>query len=378
MSSASPSQLNSLRELRKRSLASDMAFFRKILSRPRAFASTMPSFYGRLGEPKPLDQLKLLELAEGDTDVRACLDAVVDAVTANGWYVVGEENARKTVEEWLQRREDDFFFFLRNLVLTTLIFDEAYIECVSDFPRVIAPWTMQVVRDDYGVVKEYVQQTSRVVRFSPDEIVHVVLHPLADRTYGTPKLASLARILLAKREAELFLFQVFMRKGVLSKAIVLKHGDETTFNRLKAVLESARPGDNLLLMGEIDVKTLSQPVEDLRVVELLEEFRQRILAVLRVPPIVYGVVQGLNLETSRNQMTTFAQYIKSLQRIFGASVTLALKRIMGIDGFSFRLVEWMNPEQETAMHVERVKAGIETVEEARRAMGLGTIGGEKP
>ncbi|MEM0349390.1 MAG: phage portal protein [Candidatus Caldarchaeum sp.] len=355
-----------------------MAFFRKILSRPKALASTMPSFYGRLGEPKPLDQLKLLELAEGDTDVRACLDAVVDAVTANGWYVVGEENARKTVEEWLQAREDDFFFFLRNLILTTLIFDESYIECVSDFPRVIAPWTMQVVRDEYGVVKGYVQQTTRLVRFSPDEVVHVVLHPLADRTYGTPKLASLARILLAKREAELFLFQVFMRKGVLSKVIVLKHGDETTFNRLKAVLESARPGDNLLLMGDIDVKTLSQPVEDLRVVELLEEFRQRILAVLRVPPIVYGVVQGLNLETSRNQMTTFAQYIKSLQKIFGASVTLALKRVIGVDGFSFRLVEWINPEQETSIHVERVRAGIETVEEARRAMGLGTTGGEKP
>lgn len=350
-----------------------MSFIKKLVSKPKAYASTVAGFYGRFGEPKPLDQLKLLELAEGDTDVRACLDAVVDAVTANGWYVTGQPDSRTVVEEWLQQREDLFYLFLRNLVLTTLIFDESYIECVSDFPRVIAPWTMKVVRDEYGTVTGYVQQTTRTISFTPEEIVHVVLHPLADRSYGTPKIASLTRILLAKREAELFLFQVFMRKGVLSKAIILKHGEERTFNKLKNVLEEARPGDNLLLMGEIDVKTLSQPVEDLRVVELLHEFRQRILAVFRVPPIVYGVVEGLNLETSRNQMTTFAQYVKSLQKIFGAAVTLVLKRILHVDGFSFRLVEWMNPEQETALHVARVQAGIETIEEARRAMGLGPL-----
>jgi hypothetical protein len=32
-----------------------MAFFRKLFKGPRAYASTMPSFYGRWGEPKPLD-----------------------------------------------------------------------------------------------------------------------------------------------------------------------------------------------------------------------------------------------------------------------------------------------------------------------------------
>ncbi|MEM1937950.1 MAG: phage portal protein [Candidatus Caldarchaeum sp.] len=350
-----------------------MNLLKHLGGRPKALASAMPVFYGRLGEPKPLDQLKLLELAEGDADVRACLDAVVDAVTANGWYVVGEGDGRAVVEEWLREREDEFYLFLRNLVLTTLVFDESYVECTGSFPRVVAPWTMQVVRDEYGEVKGYVQHAGKTVSFTTEEVVHIVLHPLADRAYGTPKIATLSRILLAKREAELFLFQVFMRKGVLSKAILLKHGDEATFNRLRAVLEEARPGDNLLLMGEIDVKTLSQPVEDLRIIEMLAEFRQRIMAVFRVPPIVYGVVEGVNLETSRNQMTTFSQYVKALQRVFAAGATMALKRILGVDGFSLKLVEWVNMEQETRLHVERVRAGLETIEEARRAMGLGPL-----
>jgi hypothetical protein len=139
-----------------------MAFFRKLFKGPRAYASTMPSFYGRWGEPKPLDQLRLLELAEGDAEVRACLDATVDAVTANGWYVTGLDEAKNAAELWLREHEDEFFLFLRNLVLTTLVFDESYIECTGGFPRVIAPWTMQVVRDEHGFVTGYVQQTRHV------------------------------------------------------------------------------------------------------------------------------------------------------------------------------------------------------------------------
>jgi hypothetical protein len=85
-----------------------MAFFRKLFKGPRAYASTMPSFYGRWGEPKPLDQLRLLELAEGDAEVRACLDATVDAVTANGWYVTGLDEAKNAAELWLREHEDEF------------------------------------------------------------------------------------------------------------------------------------------------------------------------------------------------------------------------------------------------------------------------------
>ncbi len=344
---------------------------RLLKSKPRALAASLPSLYSGWGEPKPLDQMKLLELAEGDADVRACLDALVDAVTANGWTVYSDDGSvGGMVSDWLRSREDDFWLFLRNLTLTTLIFDEAYIECTSGFPKVVAPWTMHLRRNEYGEVIGYVQQTYKTVSFTPEEIVHIVLHPLADRAYGTPKIATLARLLIAKREAELFLFQIFMRKGVLSKAIIVKHGDDSTFTRIKNQLENTRPGDNLLLMGEIDIKSLSQPVEDLHILEMLAEFRQRILAVFRVPPIVYGVVEGLNLETSRNQMITFSQSVKSIQRIIAAGVTKSLQRILGLNGFSFRLVEWMNPEQETRLHVLKVRAGLETVNEARAQMGM--------
>ena len=360
-----------------------MSWLRKAIARtvsvfkaeegPKAYASSLPGFYGRYGEPKELDQKKLLELAEGDPDVRACIDAIVDAVTTNGWVVESEnERIKSQVERWILETwgEDDFWLFLRNLTGVLAIFDEAYLEVTGEVPRLIAPWTMMVKRDNYGRVTGYVQQTAYRVEFEPEEIVHIVLHPIADRAYGSPKLATLRRILEAKREAELFYYTVFMRKGVLSKAILLKTGDDQTFQRLKSELESTRPGDDLLLMGDIEVIDLGNPVRELQILEMLRDFRQKILALFRVPPIVYGLEGGVNLETSRNQMVNFQQHISSLQRIIAAGVTEAIKRILNLDGFKIRLLEWTNPEQLTRIHALRVDAGLETINEARAALGL--------
>ena len=346
--------------------------FKSEESGPKAYASSLPGFYGYLGEPKRLDQKKLLELAESDPDVRACIDAIVDAVTTNGWIVESEdEGVKKRVEEYIEKwGEDDFWMFLRNLTGVLVIFDEAYLEVTGDFPRIIAPWTMQVKRDNYGRVTGYIQQTAYKVEFEPEEIVHIVLHPLADRAYGSPKLVTLRRILEAKREAELFYYTVFMRKGVLSKAIILKQFDDMTFKKVEDQLKRTKPGDDLLLAGDIEVVDLGNPVRELQILEMLRDFRQKVLAVFRVPPIVYGLEGGVNLETSRNQMVNFQQHIRSLQRVIGAGVTEAIKRILRLDGFKIKLLEWTNPEQQTRLHVMRVQAGVETINEAREALGL--------
>lgn len=341
-------------------------------SGPKAMVSNLPGFYGVYGEPKELDQKKLLELAEGDPDVRACIDAIVDAVTTNGWIIDSQDEAvKKRVEQYIQDwGEDNFWMFLRNLTGVLVIFDEAYIEVTSGVPRIIAPWSMTVKRNNYGEVTGYAQQTAYRVEFTPEEIVHMVLHPLADRAYGSPKLATLRRILEAKREAELFYYNVFIRKGVLSKAFIVKQADDVTFEKIKNILSETRPGDDILFSGDVEIIDLGNPVRELEILEMLRDFRQKVLAVFRVPPIVYGLEGGINLETSRNQMVNFQQHIKSLQRFISAGVTEAIKRIISLDGFTIRLLEWTNPEQMVRMHSILVQSGLETINEARKILGL--------
>jgi hypothetical protein len=286
-----------------------MSWLKKIFSKtkektePKALISNLPGLYGYLGEAKELDQKKLLELAESDPDVRTCIDAIVDAVTTNGWVInAADEKVAERVKKYIANEwgEDRFWVFLRNLTSVLIIFDEAYLDVTGNIPQITAPWTMTVRRDNHGNVVGYVQQTAYKIEFSPEEIIHIVLHPVADRAYGSPKLATLRRIIEAKREAETFYWTVFMRKGVLSKAFIMKNVDEATFNRVKNILSETRPGDDLLLSGDIDIKDLGNPVRELEILEMLRDFRQKILAVFRVPPIVYGLEGGINLETSRN------------------------------------------------------------------------------
>ena len=343
-------------------------------SGPKAYASSLPGFYGRYGEPKEVDQKKLLELAESDPDVRACIDAIVDAVTTNGWIIESEsEQIKNRVEQYINKNwgEDDFWMFLRNLTGVLIIFDEAYLEVTGDFPRIIAPWTMKVKRDQYGKITGYVQHAQgRFINFEPEEIVWIKLHPLGTRAYGSPITATLRRTLEGQMYAELFIRDAFMRKGVLSKAFILKTGSKEEYEKLKAMINQSSPGSSLTIKGDIEIQDLGHPFRELQILDLLREYRQKIISVSGVPPILLGLEGGENLETSRNQINAFVMMVKSLQRIISAGVTEVLKRRLGVKSIRFQLQEWTNPEQETRLHVMRVQAGIETINEARRALGL--------
>ncbi len=86
----------------------------------------------RWSEPKPLDQRQLLELVEGNPDLRAAIEVLVNASIVNGWIIIGEEDDRRKVEEWIAERENDFIIFLRNLIMSSVIFGEAYIEVYAN------------------------------------------------------------------------------------------------------------------------------------------------------------------------------------------------------------------------------------------------------
>lgn len=327
----------------------------------------------RWGEQKPLDQKKLLELVEGNDYLRAAIEATVNAALVNGWIIISDnEEEKKRVEGWINENEDDFYVFLRNLVTTCRIFGEAYVEVFAEpVPKVLDTHTVEVVRDEYGKVIEYVQHAQgRIVRFSPDEIVRINIHPLGTRAYGSPITATLRRTLEGQMYAELFVRDAFARRGVLSKAFILKGGTEEDFLALKEQINQSSPGSSLIVKGEIEIQDLGRPFNDLQVLDVLREYRQKIISVSGVPPILLGLEGGTNLETSRNQINAFVMMVKSLQRIISAGVTEIIKRKLNVKNIKFRLLEWTSPEQETRLHVMRVQAGIETINEARKALGL--------
>lgn len=328
----------------------------------------------RWGEPKPLDQRQLLELVEGSPDLRAAIEVLVNASIVNGWIIIGEEDDRKKVEEWIAERENDFIIFLRNLVMSSVIFGEAYIEVhANSVFKILDTYSVEVIRDEYGRINGYVQKIhGKEILFKPDEIVHVLLHPLGTRAYGSPIISSLRRVLEGQMHAELLVRDAFMRKGVLSKVFIMKTGTEADFERLVKIAEQSKPGSSFILKGDITIQDLGHPFRDLQILDILNEYRQKIVTVTGVPEIMLGITKAATLETSRNQINAFTMKVKSIQQIMSAAVTEALKRRLNVS-VKFRLLEWTNPEQETRLHIMRVQSGLETINEARRALGLSEI-----
>lgn len=358
-----------------------MSFLKRLFKaedREKALADIILGW--RWGEPKDIDQKKLVELAEGDIWARTAFDITVDAVVANGYVIKSENEAeKKQVETWINDNKHDFNMFLRNVTRSLLVFDEVYVEVFAEsMPKVIDTWTMRIERDQFGKVVAYVQEVAgKRITFKPEEIVHVAKTPLGSRVYGSPLLTTLRRVIEGQMQVENFIKTAFERKAVLSYFFKIR-GTEDDYTRLKSALEQSRPGESILALvgpsetSDIEAVKLSEPFSDMKVLEIQRENRQKIMSATRVPPILMGIEGGTNLETSRNQMNSFTLYVKSLQELVNAVVTQVLRRRFNVN-IVFELLEWVNPEQETRLHAMRVDAGIETINEAREALGLPRI-----
>ncbi|MCS7145330.1 MAG: phage portal protein [Nitrososphaerota archaeon] len=337
--------------------------------RPKAFTST--AIDGYWGEPREVDYRGLLRLALSDASVRMCIDAYIAATASPGYRVVSpDEVARSVVEAYLAERSVELGGLVKRLVSSLMFFDEAFIETTSDFPRLIAPWTVSIVRDEYGRVERYIQHEPRRVELGLDEMVHVVSTPYLDFAYPIPRLQTLYRLILTKREAEVFYYQVLMRKGIPAKAFIYRGLDAATFNEAVRAVQGSKPGDTLALMGDWTVQDLGSPVKDLELHRTIESIEQRILALFGVPRIILGFTEAATLETSRNQLVVFQQRVRDLQELVATALTEAFKRILGAGGFTLKFNEWTSAEQLTRLTAQKLEAGIISINEARALLGL--------
>ena len=357
-----------------------MSFLKRLLfkaekEQPKTLLWSLPEYYGRWGEPREENIREFVDLAMGDPHVRMCVETIASAVVANGYTVQGEESAKNRVEEYIGSREHDFLELVKRIATSLAIFDEAFLEAHEgvDFPRLVAPWTIMVRRDNYGNILGYTQVVRGIVELKPEEIVHIKANAWLDFAYAVPRLKTLYRTLLTKREAEVFYYNVLMRKGVLAKVFLYKGGDAATFNIGRQELEQTKPGSTLLMMGDWEIKDLGSPVKELELPSLIDNLTQTIISLFGVPRIVLGYTEAATLETSRNQIVVFQQKIRDLQNVIAAGLTEAFSRILKTDGFYITLNPWTNPEQQIRIAVTQLQAGIITINEARAMLGLSPI-----
>lgn len=346
-------------------------------SEERALAESLGQKFAAMPD---YDLQKLLDKFESDDTLRTTTETIIDACTAQGWELVPPKNGEvnETVKQWIEDNILEWIMFMRNLVINLDIYDEVYVE-VAGTPvfKVIEPWVMQPIEmDAMGHVKQWGQKVAgseQVIPFEPDDIVHAVLTPIGTRLHGSPRILTLKTALETKKEAELYNYGVFKRKGTPAKAFILKQGSKQDYNRIKKKLKDAKPGENLLIRGDMDVKDLSGLQKDLQYGEVINKIEGKIMGVQHVPPIMAAQTRSANLESNRNEINVFVLRVKAIQMVGSAIITKLLK--LRFDGFNnkFRMIPWVNEEQEVRMHAIAVNSGQWTIDESREKQGLPEI-----
>ncbi|MEM4591753.1 MAG: phage portal protein [Nitrososphaerota archaeon] len=370
--------LDGLRKSRKSIIRDKVEEARALLEkmaedRPKSLIHNLPEFYGVWGEPKEENLLEFLNIAMQDAHVRMCVDAIASAIIANGFTVQSSEpEVKSIVEEYIMKREDELIDLVKRMSTSLAIFDECYLEAHENigFPRIIAPWTITVQRDNYGRILSYKQMVVTRIDLSPEEVVHIRANAWIDFAYAVPKIKTLYRTLMVKREAEIFYYNVLMRKGVMAKFFNYRGGDAATFEALRQELTTTKPGTTIIAMGDWEVRDLGSPIDELKLPDIIENCIQTIISIFGVPRILLGYTEAATLETSRNQIVVFQQRIRDLQNLISAGITEAFKRILRQDNFRIELLPWTNPEQQMRIAITKLQAGVISIDEARKELGL--------
>lgn len=179
------------------------------------------------------------------------------------------------------------------------------------------PRASETIRIDYNEHNEIIKFIQRVkhrrVDFYPDEMIHFPLNKVGNRVYGHASLTSLMFSIQTKFSAEGYTYDYF-RRGFMPRTVyVAKNQSQEQVTRMREYLRQVKPQQDVVLVGEVEVKAVAQSNQDMQFKDLLKYLREQIFVALQVPPTLLGLSEGSNRNNSQTQMEMFDRKKKALK-----------------------------------------------------------------
>jgi len=273
--------------------------------------------------------------------VKRCIDHISSAAAGLNWHIIPKEKYREEMEtdqhmqtakvlaEELFNRpntfKQSFSDLIKMIVRDVKIMDAAAIEKGRDsFGRlitlkVIDASTLKIDIDERGQIIKYVQEFrgnqlhgmytipnelanardphgSRGIDFDPTEVIYLRLNPRSEGPYGSSPIASLVEAIYADLATDINLYHFLNTGGVNTGYMsVGPNIDNDQIERIKIKFRrSLSPGMRYefpIISSEDEVKWESMQVTNVeaQMAELQGELRNKILAVLSIPPNELGL-----------------------------------------------------------------------------------------
>lgn len=238
------------------------------------------------------------------------------------------------------------------------------------------PDRMKIVPDAKKKVLRYEYQVDGTVpiKLEPKAILHLKYTSAKDEFYGTPPISS------GQSDITLDFYTTAWNKkffkdgaepgGVLETDQVLA---ETTWNRIRTWWNKRHRGvdkahEIAILEGGLKYKQVTSKHADMQYGDQKKLSRDTVLAIMRVPPVIVGLVDGITYANSKDQKKVFWQHniIPKLHRIQDAINAFLMPEGVELN-FQTKMIDSIIEDDEVKARIARdnVSSGLMTINEVR-------------
>lgn len=356
---------------------------------------------GATPNPRRGDWQDYWEMYEKHPVVYAAINKIVKVCTNTGFDFVPRssrsdpnESEVKVLRDFFNKQHD-LIGQLRRIYRDLMIFGDGYLYIVPDRRRRparlkrLAPWTMNVRAKDNGQVTAYVQKDpnnsqANPVEFRPHEILHFRLDNPKDDLYGMSPLESLKGDIAADLWAATYNRNFFKNGAATGTLIIVKDATDAELERNKQWIQEEYVGtDNahkpVILAGDISIEHSTMSHVEMGFLEGRTQIKQRILAVLDVPPAKIGDMESANRSNSKEQDKTFrTESVMPLQYTVEAVINdQFLRNVLGIHEtiFVHSEADIRDAQEQMDLWKAAIQNGILNINEVRTKMGHSEIAG---
>ena len=385
-------------------------------------------FYAaRWGQPRRADLTEIYQLSQSAW-ARMCITTIIAEVAMVDWDIVPKDPSRLNdlglqgvideIKQFLEKpnpNDESFDTLLRMLLLDILVYDSGVIvkvfddgnysrdsvlfkSAATDQPFVVprpltqpkgkrrlvelhvkngASFLKDVGRD--GIVRGYFQYTFAQpsvvpVWFSEDEIVYIMMSPVAGTPYGWSPLQSVGNILKSLIYSAQFNVTYFQQNEIPSGILSVLDISELEFERFKSMWKSEVTGKAHKL-PLVDKEVKFQPFilthREMQFVESTKWYQRLVMANYHVTMMELGLVeQGSQMSARESSLVFRRKAILPLLKLLARRLTAEIITEFSDEvEFKFNPVDWDERRFQLDIMEREWRMGVSTLNEIRTELG---------
>lgn len=325
--------------------------------------------------------------------VNACINVYINEVRNSGFLIKSPEETHKNVErvKYLEGLFENPMGFNSNDTFTTyqssmweslLLLGDAFSEVIYDTEYTGIPIGFKHIPTELMYYHEDTDQWGLIndgYRFEPEQLIHVKEPSIRGSVWGKSPIDVLAKDLTLEILGRDFTKEILERKGLDPSGVIEYNSDlnDVAYNneiaRLQAMANGNRRGTMILRGAKFNKTGITN--EDMEYSKLMDSIRDRILAVMGVPPSKVSILETASLDfgSGNSQDRDFKKRFQGKSKLFEDAYNKVLGRSAFRETFHYNEIDLEDKLVRSQIEEIKLRNGVLSVNEVRQSYGLSKV-----